>query len=219
CATFNSKYRVIILPRKAGDALTVMQKEDFKDRLAGQYLTTLSGKQKNKSEVWLQHLARNTFEKVEFLPGILQENCPSDTLNKFTGWPIEPVPDPSKCTAFLDLINNYIASNPLQANWIINFFAHILRTPMDKQRSALVIIGPQNMGKSVFVNYFGRILGRHHLSIADAVKIHGRFNAHLEQCLLLHSDEAIYGQDKKHKSIIKDLISNKLISFEEKYLG
>lgn len=217
-----AKHRIVIRPNKQNDPLLFLGKEDFKDLLSG-ILVTLpnSSKPKPAADLWLQNQNRALYTKVEFHPGIDQFNMPEDTLNKFTGWNIKPEDNPSGCAAFCEMLEKYIANpnEPLETQWLYTFFAHILRQPMDKQRAACVIIGPQNIGKSVFVNYFGRILGRHHLNLADASKIHGRFNAHLEQCLLLHSEEAIYGQDKKHKSIIKDLISNKLISFEEKYLG
>jgi hypothetical protein len=57
------------------------------------------------------------------------------------------------------------------------------------------------------------------LNLADASKIHGRFNYHLKNCLLLHSEEAVFGGDKKHRAIIKDYIANKSGEYEEKYMG
>src|SRR5271157_56407 len=216
-----AKYRVAIRPQKQNEPLLFVNKEDFKDFNSGTWVTTASGKRKPAAELWLQHSERALYKNVEFLPGISQANTPNGTLNKFTGWAINPYEHCDSCAAFRQMLEQYITNpdKPEQARWLYTFFAHILREPMNKQRAAVVIIGPQNIGKSVFVNYFGKILGRHHLNLADASKIHGRFNSHLEQCLLLHSEEALYAQDKKHRSIVKDLIANKLISFEEKYLG
>src|SRR5208337_3430514 len=123
--------------------------------------------------------------------------------------------------AFRTYVEEYLTdpTKPEQARWVYTFFAHMLKYPRDKQRAAIVIIGAQKIGKSVFVNYFGRILGDCHINVAYAAKIHGRFNYHLKTCILLHSEEAIFGQDKKHRAIIKDLISNVKIQFEAKYAG
>ena len=216
-----AKYRVALRPQKQNEPLLFVNKEDFKDYTSGTWVVTASGKRKPAAELWLQHPERALYKSVEFLPGISQADTPSGILNKFTGWNVNPIEQYASCKAFRQILEQYITNpnKPEQAQWLYTFFAHILREPMDKQRAAVVIIGPQNIGKSVFVNYFGKILGRHHLNLADASKIHGRFNSHLEQCLLLHSEEALYAQDKKHRSIVKDLIANKLISFEEKYLG
>src|SRR5208337_4668138 len=206
-----AKHRIVIRPNRQNDPLLFLGKEDFKDLLSGTVITLPNAsKPKSVADLWLQNQNRAHYMKVEFHPGIDQFNMPEDTLNKFTGWNLKPEDNPSECAAFREMLENYITNpnEPLETQWLYNFFAHILRQPMDKQRAACVIIGPQNIGKSVFVNYFGRILGRHHLNLADASKIHGRFNAHLEQCLLLHSEEAIYAQDKKHRSIVKDLIAN-----------
>jgi Family of unknown function (DUF5906)/Bifunctional DNA primase/polymerase, N-terminal len=225
CVLVNQKYRIVKIAQHSNEAHQFLMQEDFKGLTNGQVIIVDLGKGKTKtynaSELWLRNQRRRQYEKVQFLPGQDDEAIKDDTLNKFTGWAINPIDNPSKCQAFRTLIEKYIADpdKPIEAQWLYTFFAHILREPMDKLRAAVVIIGPQNIGKSVFVNYFGKILGRHHLNVADASRIHGRFNGHLEQCLLLHSEEAIYGKEKKHKSIIKDLIANKMLTFEEKYLG
>ena len=62
--------------------------------------------------------------------------------------------------------------------------------------------------RKILLNYFH-----------DANIIHGRFNYHLKNCLLLHSEEAVFGGDKKHRAIIKDYIANKSGEYEEKYMG
>jgi hypothetical protein len=230
CVLLSEKYRVAILPSQPNEELKFISTEDFKKYLEGDYVPFKRWDKKSDSfitvrkpraDAWLSHPNRLKFEKVEFLPKSLSETAPINEkiLNKFTGWPRIPLNNPSRCAAFLQYTQHLTGNNSEYSQWIMTYFANILQSPMDKQRAALVLIGPQNIGKSVYVNYFGKILGRHHLNIADAYKIHGRFNAHLETCLLLHSDEAIYSGDKKHKSIIKDLIANKQLTFEAKYQG
>lgn len=229
CVFIGVKHRIARLPTQLNEEILLIQNEDFKSHLANKFVsyrvdpTDPDSKVKtvNAAEYWLKSSRRNEYKSLSFQPSITQENMPFGVLNKFTGWALQPLNDPSKCQAFRTILEQYITdpAKPQEAQWLYTYFAHILRDPMDKQRAAVVIIGPQNIGKSIFVNYYGKILGRYHLNIADANRIYGRFNGHLECCLLLHSEEAIYANEKKHRSIIKDLISNKLLSYEEKYLG
>ena len=232
CVLIGAKYKVALLPQKPCAKLSFLSVEDFKHRMAGQVIKVQKRKKDGSivpdevvdvpvAELWLKHSARLQYDEVEFLPGTPQAAMPADTLNEWTGWAVQPKVNLEKCKAFRNYVENYLTdpARPEEARWVYTFFAHILRDPADKQRSALVIIGPQSIGKSVFVNYFGAILGRYHLNLADANKIHGRFNYHLKNCLLLHSEEAVFGGDKKHRAIIKDYIANKSGEYEEKYMG
>ena len=225
---FGGRYKIAVLPRTSGDPIMYISLDDFKHLTAGEVIkvTSLSGKVKEipKADLWLKHIQRRQYSKVTFWPGVLQENMPLDKvhyLNEWTGWPLQPLDNLEKCKAFRTYVERYLTdqTRPEQARWVYTFFAHMLNEPRDKQRAAVVIIGPQKIGKSVFVNYFGKILGECHLNVADAAKIHGRFNYHLKTTIFLHSEEAIFGQDKKHRAIIKDLISNVKLQFEAKYGG
>jgi len=232
CVLVGSKYKIVVLPKKANAKFSFLSVEDFKHRMAGQVIKVQKRKKDGTiipdevvdvptAELWLRHSNRLQYDEVEFLPGVPQEGMPSDTLNEWTGWALQPLPEIDKCKSFRNYVENYLTDpkRPREAQWVYTFFAHVLREPENKQRAALVIIGPQKIGKSVFVNYFGSILGRYHLNLADASKIHGRFNYHLKNCLLLHSEEAVFGGDKKHRAIIKDFIANKSGEYEEKYMG
>ena len=185
CVMIGAKHRIAQLAQRSNEQIVLMQSEDFHAKLSNRFVTMTSGKVKKLSDVWLASPNRNEYERIEFLPGLSSDETPPYVLNKFTGWTTTPINNPSGCEAFRVLLEKYITDpdKPEEAHWLYTFFAHILKDPMDKQRAAAVIIGPQNVGKSIFVNYFGKILGRYHLNIADASRIYGRFNGHLEQCL------------------------------------
>jgi hypothetical protein len=229
CVFIGSKHRIAKLAQYENEEIKLIGGEDFKQALANKvirYHVDPSDPQSKiktlpAAECWLKSARRNEYNKLEFHPGVSQDKMHPGILNKFTGWKIKPIENLSACFAWRTMLEQYITDPlaPSEAQWLYTFFASILREPMNKQRAAVVIIGEQKIGKSIFVGMFGKILGRYYSSIADAARIYGRFNGHLEQCLLLHSEEAIYSQDKKHRSIIKDLIANKKLSYEEKYLG
>lgn len=227
-----SKYKIAILPIKSGDPLVFIGKDDFKDLTAGVTIkaqiykkdgSPVDGETKSVpvADLWLKSPQRRHYSKVVFRPGVSQAHMEDGHLNEWTGYPLQPKDAFEKCKAFREWVEDYLTDPkyPEQARWVYTYFAHILREPLNKQRAALVIIGPEKIGKTVFVNYFGKILGDSHINIADVSKIHGRFNYHLKMLLLLHSEEAVHGSDKRHRSIIKDLISNKKMQFEAKYGG
>jgi hypothetical protein len=225
CVLIGGRYKIAVLPTTPGDLLTYTSVDDFKNFMAGQVVKVTSTKGQVKdaplSALWLNHPERRSYSKVTFWPG---EDLPPERvhyLNEWTGWPLQPIDNLEKCKAFRTFVERYLTDplKPEQARWVYTYFAHMLKKPRDKQRAAVVIIGPQKIGKTVFVNYFGKILGAYHLNVADAAKIHGRFNYHLKNCIFLHSEEAIFGQDKRHRAIIKDLISNDKLQFEAKYAG
>src|SRR5262249_15821744 len=77
-------------------------------------------------------------------------------------------------------------------------------------------IGKQGAGKSLLISYFGRILGDACVVVTNEEHVYGRFNNHLSTALLLHSEEALYGGDKRHRGIIKSLVTDEFRIFEPK---
>jgi len=228
CVLFGGRYKIAVLPKAPSEQLIYITVEDFKHLTAGHVIKIPKGKGEVKdapvSALWLNHPERRSYSKMAFWPGVSQDAMPPEQahyLNEWTGWPLQPSDNLKKCKAFRTYVECYLTdqTKPEQARWVYTYFAHMLKQPRDKQRAAVVIIGPQKIGKTVFVNYFGKILGSYHLNVADAAKIHGRFNYHLKNCLFLHSEEAIFGQDKRHRAVVKDLISNDKLQFEAKYAG
>ena len=195
CVLVGGKYKIAITSPIPGDAIKYIGVEDFKHYTAGQVLKVQARNKNGEilegivkeipiAELWLKHQDRRQYSEVTFLPGVLQAACPPERehqLNEWTGWAVQPLDNsPEKCKSFRTYVEQYLTDprKPEQARWVYTYFAHMLRHPLDKQRAAVVIIGPQKIGKSVFVNYFGRILGDSHINVADAAKIHGRFNYH-----------------------------------------
>ena len=100
-----------------------------------------------------------------------------------------------------ELLEHVICGDdPALTNWMLNWFANILREPRHKSLTAPVIIGRQGAGKSILLTYFGRILGRGFTTVTNEEHIYGRFNRHLGTTLLLHSEEALYGGEKRHRT-------------------
>lgn len=125
--------------------------------------------------------------------------------------------EPLGCSAWLELLAYVVCGEDLNLyNWMINWFASIVREPMNKPPTAPVIIGEHGIGKTLLIKYFGRILGHGYVPVTDEKHVHGQFNKHMAVALLLHSEEALYAGDRKHRGTIKSLISDDYRLFEPK---
>lgn len=76
-----------------------------------------------------------------------------------------------------------------------------------KNGTSIVIRGKQGTGKTIFVQYFGGLFGKHYIVAADPRFITGRFNSHLASCIFLHAEEGFWAGDKQAEGKLKDLIT------------
>lgn len=219
---YNERYAVVAMGGKfriadfnvgPTESPVFMYKEDFLNWTATDY-TDVEGSDKpvSKGKLWLANPRRRAYRDVEFLPG----DTETSVLNLWRGWAVEPSEDGS-CDGWLDLLHFVICGgDEALSRWFLHWFANILREPASKPLTAPVIIGKQGAGKSLLINYFGKILGDHYTVVTNEEHIYGKFNAHHGTTLLLHSEEALWGGDKKHRGIIKDLITGETCVFERK---
>lgn len=204
------KFRIADFDVPAGEPPTFFVKDDWMNMRITDY-TTIEGKPVPKCKLWLANPRRRSYNSVDFLPGVED----ADVLNLWTGWAIKP--QEGKCDAWFDLVHNVICGgDDTLFRWLLHWFANIVREPRDKSLTAPVIIGVEGAGKSLMLEYFGRILGPGYVTVTKEEHIVGRFNSHMGSTLLLHSEEALYGGDKRHAGIIRSLITDPWHMFEQK---
>lgn len=216
-------FRVARLSNNPGEAIRFLSKDDFINSMS--YDLTEpdeEGKRHMKARIWLSSPQRRQYDDAEFFPGgeetvvltVLGEQV--KILNLWRGWAVPPNPA-GTCDAWLELLREVICGGDKKLNkWMLHWLANILRDPQDKSRTAPVIIGPEGAGKSLMIGYFGLILGKSYVTITNEEHVHGRFNDHLAAVILMHSEEALYGGDKKHAGIIRSLITDELRMHEPK---
>lgn len=217
---YNEKYAVVSVEGKFRIALTdvppgeppvFMQKDDFLNLMQPDTVT-IDDKTVQRARLWLANQRRRHFDRVDFLPG---DDDSRGTLNLWTGWALEP--KSGSCSAWLELLHKVICGGEdTLTNWLLHWFANILREPQSKSLTAPVLIGTQGAGKSLLFKYFGKILGPAYTTVTNEEHIYGKFNRHLATTLLLHSEEALYGGEKRHRGIIKSLITDEFRIFEQK---
>jgi hypothetical protein len=214
CVTLGSQFRIAKTDVTPGDDIQFFSADNWKLITATDYMQGTT-KPVTKGSVWLASPTRRTYSKVDFLPG--QEDT-TPVLNLWTGWAVQPCD--GDCSAWLDLVRNVLCGGSDElSTWMLNWLANIVLEPMKKSRTSLVLSShEQGIGKTLAINYFGKILGEGsgYVSVANGEQITGKFNSHLSRALLLHSEEAIFAGDKKHASIIKSLITDSTRTWEPK---
>ncbi len=212
--SLRGKFRIAETDVPPGDAPVFFQKDDFINLVATDYSgqVTDKGAPIPKSKLWLANPRRRAYRGADFMPGVEESGA---ILNLWTGWAVPPAE--GTCDAWLELLADVICGGDAGlTSWMLHWFANIVREPRDKSLTAPVIVGVEGAGKSLLLGYFGRILGPQYVTVTKEDHVYGKFNALQGNCLLLHSEEALYGGDKKHAGIIRSLITDTHHVFEQK---
>jgi hypothetical protein len=172
------------------------------------------GRTEPASMRWLRDPHRRSYPYgLTFAPG----GAPKGTLNLWRGWAIEPDPEGS-CALFLAHVRNVVCRGDADhANYVIGWFAHMVQHPEEKPGVGLVLRGGKGAGKDTVAEYVARMIGRRHApTVAESDHIVGKFNARLENALLLHVQEGSWAGDRKAESVLKYIVTSDRIEIERK---
>jgi len=191
---------------------------DFRLALQNRFATDSSGKfpkQVQASTLWLKHPERREYKSVDFLP---IAETPYGVFNMWKGFAVKPKGGLEDIPLFHELIDEVICSgNEQWALYLWGWLAHMVQCPKEKPGVAIVLRSDaQGVGKSRFAEYVGSLLGRHFRTVTHGRHIHGNFNSHLKDTLMLFGDEAVWGGDRRTESILKQLITEPNMIIEMK---
>ncbi len=162
---------------------------------------------------WLAHPERRQFHGVVFDPARDYEGY----YNLWRGFAVEP--GKGSCGRFLEHIHTVLCRGDDELyKYVIQWMARAVQFPGEPGLTAIVMRGRQGTGKSFYAHHFGRLFGPHFLSVSNSDHLVGKFNAHLQSCVVLFGDEAFWANDKKHESSLKTLITEKRLIIERKGL-
>src|SRR5262249_18800266 len=158
------------------------------------------------------HPNRRTYDRVVFAPARDVEGA----YNLWQGFAFDPRPGDSHRSYLEHLQNNVCQGNISHYEYLIGWMARAVQHPSRQGEVAVVLRGGKGVGKSFAAREFGRLFGRHYLTVSNPSHLVGNFNAHLRDTVFLFADEAFYAGDKKHESILKTLITEASIAIEAK---
>lgn len=145
------------------------------------------------------------------------ESDPDITCNLWGGWPIEP--KAGTCDELLGLLE-YLCNNEKNAagiyQWLLKWLAYPLQNPGAKMKTALVIHGPQRVGKNFFFESVMQIYGPYG-EVIDQDALEDKYNDCFSKKLFLIADEVIARQELYHvKNKLKGMITGRRIRINPK---
>jgi hypothetical protein len=158
---------------------------------------------------WLSHQDRTQHRGVIFLPAgpKVVEGC----LNLWQGWGVVAKPGKwSKIEAHIRLVGG--AHWEYLRNWIAWSFQH----PAEQAEVAVVLIGEKGVGKGTLAKILQKVFGPHAFQVTSREEVIGKFNGHLEDCILLVADEAYWGGDKRCVGRLQGMITEPRLPIERK---
>jgi len=102
-------------------------------------------------------------------------------------------------------------------SYLIQYLAHMLQHPAIKPGVMIVLLGGQGTGKGALFELLARIWTHSVLRVSDIEQITGRFNAALANAYVVCMDEALFVGDRKSQDKMKSLITEPVISIEQKH--
>lgn len=197
--------------------LSLQSFDDFRNRYM--HISIQVGRNKEGEPImmpvgkyWLLNEHRRQFQTIVFSP---KEEHVDDAYNLWKGFACDT--RPGDCSLLLQHIKeNLCGGNEEYNTYLLNWMASAVQHPDKTGEVAVVLRGKMGTGKGVFCHSFGSIWGRHYLHVSNPKHLVGQFNSHLRDCVVLFGDEAFFAGDKSHESVLKTLITERMLMTEAK---
>lgn len=186
---------------------------------------TVGSKQRSDSKrisvaaAWLRHPHAQRFSDIVFRPGdekVVSGLNGGPALNIWTGWP-DATPNDSLVEPFMKLTEHVFSKMPPEHRDIpLKLIAYKLQNPSAKVPLALVLLGPQGSGKTLWTECVAEIFKPYGTAI-PASQFGGQFQGFMERNLLCVVNEAEASYVKQHGERLKSLISDVDQYMDEKY--
>jgi hypothetical protein len=162
---------------------------------------------------WLRHRQRRQHRGITFLPG--GPEIVNECLNLWQGWGVEArAGDWSLIREHIEVV--LAGGNEEFAEYIIRWIAWAIQNPAAQAEVALVLVGPKGAGKGTLVRCLQRIFGVHAFQVTSREEVIGKFNGHLQDCVLFVADEAYWGGDKRCVGRLQGMITEPTLPIERK---
>ncbi|MGJ0316980.1 DUF5906 domain-containing protein [Aliarcobacter cryaerophilus] len=142
-----------------------------------------------------------------------------NTSQEYNLWKGFPIIDAYShdVSPFLSFIYEAIGE---EANYVLDYFAHMIQKPEEKPRYCLVFKGSKGVGKNTIEEALGKDLlyTENYYRTSQPEQFFGKFNFHVAQNLLSVMQELKWDNGKNYDSILKDMITETSRSVEQKFM-
>ena len=164
-------------------------------------------------KAWLDSPGRRQYDKVVMDPS---HATPPWVYNLWQGFAVTPSPTAS-CSRLKDhVLINVCGADRTQFDYIWRWCAHTVQHPGEQIGVAIVMRGGKGVGKGTLGRALGLLFGQHFMQTAGSRDLTSRFNSHLQDCVFLFADEAIWAGSKTEESVLKSLITEPYLNIEGK---
>lgn len=161
---------------------------------------------------WLKHKDRRQFERIIFDPARKPD---PRYYNLWKGWSVTPAPGDWSLLK-THIWTDFCDKSEEVFRYFMAWMADAIQNPTVRPGVALVLRGKRGTGKGKFWEHFSALYGSHALQVNQSSQVTGKFNAHLQNCLLLNADEACWAGDHEAEGTLKGLITEKRLTVERK---
>jgi hypothetical protein len=195
-------------------------REAFEQWKANEFIPSLKKRNENDAvgSWWFRHPKRRQYHGVIFKPLALPVVVTPDRqklMNTYLGWGVEP--KRGDWSLIRRHIKEVLANGDSKADeYIIRWTAWGFQHPDELPLVALVLIGFKGRGKGTFARVLEKIFGDHSLQISSQRHVVGNFNAHLENLILMISDEAYWAGHKADAGSLQRMITEPTLAIEAK---
>jgi hypothetical protein len=187
---------------------------EFKIALANQFYK-VKDDNRQVAPNWLKHALRREYKGFIFDPSKPTEW--EGFRNIWSGYGVEAKPGRSYSRLKKHLFRDFCQGDPAKFDYLWAWMAFNVQNPGLRAEVALLLRGGRGVGKTLFVNAYGKLFGPHYMPISNPLHWRGSFNAFIRDKALIFLDEAQWAGDRDAESALKGMITDDVISTEEKY--
>ena len=169
---------------------------------------------KKLGDAWLE-----SEERRQYLNGVVFDptgQVNANALNLWTGFSIKPKKG-SWRKMRRHIWKIICKKDKASFRYLLQWLALVVQHPELQGYVIVVLKGAKGAGKGILAQAMLRILRSHALHITNAKHLTGNFNRHLQSCVLLFADEALYAGDKAHEGVLKGLATEPTLPIEAKF--
>lgn len=162
---------------------------------------------------WFDQRRRRQYDHVVFEPGL---DTPGD-LNLWRGFAIEPAVGADHLRYLEHVFENICCGDDDSYDYLIRWMARVVQFPRTQSMVAPVLLSrAKGTGKSTVCGLFAKIFAPHSWIVDNPERLTGQFNSHLADRVLVVAEESFDLRDRRHESVLQELITGQERSVERK---